>query len=527
MRKIIQVRYLLFVLLLFPLFIFRDYTPTNELKYLSIAEEAIENKSWFIFYNHDVMYSDKPPLFFWMLMIPRIITGEFHMWLMALYSLLPAIGVMAIMDRWFREQKIKHNEWTSNALLMTTAMFLGSAAIIRMDMLMTFFITLSLYIFFRMYSGKGKKRDKWLLPVWIFLALFSKGPMGVLVPVMSILVFLIIKKDIRSIGKYLGWRQWAIILGLTAVWFALAYREGGDDYIEGLLIKQTVGRGVNAIKHKEPVWYYVKNMIWMVAPWTIIYITAAWKGVKEKVYVNDIRAFFFTIILTTLVMLSVISSKIQIYMLPAFPFIVYLCSAWLSHFERTKAVKVATIITAGIIVLAFPTSFFIPKFIKYQYDSLLAIRLGMLLLSTGGVAAIYMAVEDRAVKGIRILGMSILGMFFVSAFGIKQFNKDLGLKYFAQQAQEFAEKENISNYAYYRYYTARNMDVYLGQHIYRIEDVAGLDSLNRLPYPTVLFVRDKELERNDEFSEWMEKIPESGSYYKYNWYVLGGEVVDE
>lgn len=516
-------RHLFYVLLLLPVFIFRDYTPTNELKYLSIAEEAIENNTWFTFYNQGKIYADKPPLYFWLIMIPRLITGEFHMWIMALFSLLPAAGVMAVMDKWFREEKVKHNPLASDILLATTLMFLGSALIIRMDMLMTFFITLSLYTFFKMYSGKAKPVHKWLLPLWIFMAVFSKGPIGVVVPVLSIIVFLVVKKDMRSIGKYLGWRQWLVMLGLAGIWFAMIYWEGGDEYLENLLVKQTVGRGVDAVKHREPFWFYLQNIVWMAAPWTLMYIAVAWKGIKEKVYArNDVRTFFFTVILTTLIMLSLFSSKLEVYMLPAFPFIVYICSAWLSRFEADKLVRVTVVVTAALFALVFPASFVIPRFVKFGYDSLLVIRMGMFLLFAGAVAAIWLVHKKHTSKGVAVLGGSLILMLSVSFFDIGQFNPEIGFGHYAKQARELAEREKINNYAYFHYYQAPNMNVYLGQRLYGIREIHELDSLDNLGYRTILFVRDKERRTVPGFAEWIADVPEAGRHSKYSWYVLGG-----
>ncbi len=65
MRKTLKISYdelgiFLFVLLaLFPMFLLRDFTPSNELRYLSIADEAIRDGHLFAFYDHGVQYADK------------------------------------------------------------------------------------------------------------------------------------------------------------------------------------------------------------------------------------------------------------------------------------------------------------------------------------------------------------------------------------------------------------------------------------------------------------------------------------
>ena len=44
---------------LLPAMLMRDFTPSNELRYLSIADEAIANGNIFAFYNHGLPYADK------------------------------------------------------------------------------------------------------------------------------------------------------------------------------------------------------------------------------------------------------------------------------------------------------------------------------------------------------------------------------------------------------------------------------------------------------------------------------------
>ena len=55
-------RYLILFILVIPVLILRDFTPNNELKYLSIVDEALRDGHFFTFYNQGEIYADKPPL---------------------------------------------------------------------------------------------------------------------------------------------------------------------------------------------------------------------------------------------------------------------------------------------------------------------------------------------------------------------------------------------------------------------------------------------------------------------------------
>ena len=97
-------RVFIFVFLaLLPVLFLRDYTPGNELRYLSIADEAIKNGSWITFSNHGEPYADKPPLYFWIIMAGKWLLGEHCMWFLSLFSLIPAFIIVSVMNRWVTE----------------------------------------------------------------------------------------------------------------------------------------------------------------------------------------------------------------------------------------------------------------------------------------------------------------------------------------------------------------------------------------------------------------------------------------
>ena len=91
---------MLMFLCLAPVMAMRDFSPGNELRYLSIADEAIANGDVFAFTNHGLAYADKPPLYFWLIMLCRLIFGTHSMFVLSLFSFIPAMVIIAVMDKW-------------------------------------------------------------------------------------------------------------------------------------------------------------------------------------------------------------------------------------------------------------------------------------------------------------------------------------------------------------------------------------------------------------------------------------------
>lgn len=315
---------------LLPMMAMRDFTPSNELRYLSIADEAIANGHLFAFYNHGIPYADKPPLYFWIVMLCRLLFGHHSCLALSMFSLIPAFAIVGIMDRWVMKGKSAMNRMSVAGMTLTCVMFLGTMVVLRMDMLMCLFIVLALWTFYRMYTGEGSRRqDSLTLPLWIFLALFTKGPVGLLMPPLAIAVFLAVKRDWKGFRKYLGLKTWGIIAALSAVWLTCVWLEGGLEYINNLLFKQTVGRAVNAFTHARPFWFYLVTILWCLAPYTLLLIGSFMasllpvrKAGAEKV--SDLEILFLCTIISTAAMLSSFSSKLPIYLVPVLPFCVYL-----------------------------------------------------------------------------------------------------------------------------------------------------------------------------------------------------------
>ncbi len=225
-----RLRYLpyVFLLALLPVMVLRDFTPSNELRYLSIADEASRDGRFFAFTNQGEPYADKPPLYLWIVMLGKTLFGGHRMWFLALFSFVPAMVILRTMDRWVRSELDERARFCGAMMLMSSALFLGLAVFLRMDMLMCMFITLALHTFWRIYSSPdgGSSRDRTLFPVFVFAALFTKGPVGVLVPLLSTVVFLAVTKRLRTLGRYWGLRSWAILSAGCALWFFMVWRHG-------------------------------------------------------------------------------------------------------------------------------------------------------------------------------------------------------------------------------------------------------------------------------------------------------------
>lgn len=486
--------YLLIALALLPICLLRDFTPDNELRYLSIADEALRDGHFFTFYNHGVQYADKPPLYLWIVMLGKLLLGTHSILFLALFSLIPALLICRVMDYWLTPFLNPQQRLSSLLVTATCGLFLGVAVFVRMDMLMTLFIVLALATFYEMYSlaaapeGEGSvpsarlHKKAWLLGFYVFMALFSKGPVGFLLPLLASLVFLVVEKQCRRIGLFWGWRTWIPLLAGCLFWFGGAWIEGGNTYMSNLLVHQTVDRAVNAFHHKEPFYYYLYILPAILTPWVFYIVGAVGGGAfcrKSRSAASPEEArlalFFVTVILTGLVMLSAFSSKLAIYLLPLLPFCAALAALWGRHFEQKRWLRLCAALPAllfALAALAYALLYLggagaavgLPAWV-FHWLPLCAV----LLL---GLCAVYSLVclhfPKGLHKGIHALTVGLLATLCVGGFFLPRINPHLGCADLCHRAVQLAREAPTAGFATYRMSRSESMDVFLHAQVRKL-----------------------------------------------------------
>ncbi len=455
-----------------PVFLLRDFTPSNELRYLSIADEALANHRFFAFTNHGVPYADKPPLYLWAVMLCRWVAGAHQMWLLSLLSFLPALGVACTLDRWVAREADGKVRALACVMLLTCGLFVGSAATLRMDMLMCLFIVLALREFWKMWKDEaGSRRARRLFPLYLFLAVFTKGPLGLLIPLAGTAVFLALSRSLKRFACYWGWRTWSVLLLGCVLWFGAVYAEGGADYLNNLVVHQTVGRAVNSFHHDEPFYYYAVSIWYCFAPWSLLIIGVVAVALCRKAVEGQLTRFFLAVAITTFVLLSCISGKLQIYFLPAMPLLVYAAALLLPRYRGNVWSRVALTVPAVVFALALPALLVVAPKVGVPYLTEGVVYAAAAVLSVSGVAALcllYGKVQTAEGQRRRTIGLPVccigFGMLLAVAVGgwaMPAINADTGFGVLCDKALEVADAQGVKDFRTWRISRSDNMDVYL------------------------------------------------------------------
>jgi len=412
--------YILIYAALFPILWFRSFTPANELRYLEIADEALKSGSFFSFSYHGIPYADKPPLYLWIVMLCKWVFGGHYMGILTLFSIIPAFIIAYIMYKWSQSELSEDTKHVGDLMLLTCGLFLGAGIVVRMDMLMTLFIVLALRCFYDIAVNRNNSiKQQILFPIYLFLAVFCKGPLGIAIPLVATLSFLIISRKISSFFKYWNWKTFSILLIGCSIWFFVVYVEGGGNYLYNLLFHQTFGRAYHSFHHSRPFYYYLQAASYSFLPWTLLIITTHIKGIWEK-GMSDLQKFYLCVSVPTLLLLSVISSKLAVYMLPMCPFLIYFSAIQLSKSKWNLWYAISIAIPAVALFFSIPALIVLIG----HMDSLNCWPFYFMaaILTVTGIYAFHLILHRQLINAIRILTLGLFIGIFIGGFGIEKIN---------------------------------------------------------------------------------------------------------
>lgn len=248
----------------------------NELKYFVITEEMLKNKNYMILHYFNELYPDKPPIYFWILAsIKNIFPKYFYPLSLIVGSLLPC-GIVGLIN--FKLVKLFWNKkmaYISTMVYITLPYIMGVSLFLRMDFLMTMFISMGIFLFFSFYYKKIPINRLTLLGFYLSLVLgvLIKGGAGIAIPLITILTFLYFEKNFKFLKEIKFKEGMLIILIILGIWlYGIFLNPQGEQYIKLLLGRETIGRMIKAKTHTKAIYYYLEQILLLMLPITLFFL---------------------------------------------------------------------------------------------------------------------------------------------------------------------------------------------------------------------------------------------------------------
>jgi 4-amino-4-deoxy-L-arabinose transferase-like glycosyltransferase len=270
-------------------------------------------------FNGEGFY-DKPVLFNWLGALSFELLGFTE-----LAARLPSavLGLASVLLTYLLGRKMFGSSvgFLGGLVLATSGLFMVLARAVQYDMVLTFFTTLALFLF---YSGvvdeKHRRRYFLLFYVAAAFAVLAKGPLGLVLPALVIGPYLLLTRQLRLLREMqIGWGV-LIVLAIASPWYILmAVRN--DDYLSHFFLGQNLGYFLSAeSRHPEPFYFYLLVLPGLLFPWTGFLPLAIYRPLRNRQSRSqDPIRFLLIWVIVIFFFFSLAVSKLETYLLPLFP----------------------------------------------------------------------------------------------------------------------------------------------------------------------------------------------------------------
>lgn len=318
-----------------------------EARYALVAREMLETGHWVLPHLGGEVYADKPPLLFWSIAFVSALGSGVTEWSARVPAAFAAVGVCLV--TWLMGVRLFSSltGLLAALVLATSGGFFWSGRQALPDMLLTLWTTGACWALCEWLTGKGRPAAV-IAGVCMGLATLTKGPVGLILPTLSGLMYLTIRRHflrpelrVRDILMCGG-----AFLGVTLTWFVPAVAQGGLEYAQATLLHHSLERYVKAWEHTAPWYFYLGAFPAEFLPWSLFLPQALIVGVSFRRHRGH-EGWWFALcwLVAILGFFSLSTGKRDIYILPAFPAAALLVGCGWSYWWRrvTDGVSVWTI----------------------------------------------------------------------------------------------------------------------------------------------------------------------------------------
>lgn len=236
----------------------------------------------------------------------------------------------------------------SGLILATTGEYFRVAHWVIVDGALTFFVMSSMGLFITGYLSANNRR-KLLCYVLFYisctLAFYAKGFVGIVIPGLSILVFLTAERNFRELLKMRLWLGFLIFVVMTLPWFIALWLQAGTEHLNVFLVHNHLQRffpagmagriSGSASGHHHPFYYYITEFPSGFLPWSVLLIPALYlafsKTGKSSTLSEKGHLFTKCWFFAGIIFFSIASTKRVLYLMPIFAPIAMLTALYIDY----------------------------------------------------------------------------------------------------------------------------------------------------------------------------------------------------
>ncbi len=361
----------------------------------------------------------KPLLMHWIAALFSLAAGGVSAFTVRLPSAIFAIGGMLVCYGYVRRLYDSTVAFLAALILGTTVQYLQAGTGSRVDMTLTFFLTVAFFEFIMIAEGLTRRRMTLYLA--ISCAILAKGPVGLALP------------GLVALGWMATQRRWDLLRTLKLIrgaivvaifgggWYAAAIYIGGMSFVRKQLIGENLVRFVGGASfhqgHQHPFFYVELALLLGFMPWTILFAVAAIGALRRPLTSNPRFAYLMTWFIAVLIFYSLATSKRGVYLLALYPALaailaIYLKEALRDPLPSLRFTTLAGWTAGGALVSAGALAIVSLAVLAVAPAQMLIFMAFWGISAPGFVPALQAAVRERWFLALAIpLGVELLGFY--------------------------------------------------------------------------------------------------------------------
>ncbi len=310
------------------------WTP-DEPRVAEVGREMALNSNWAVPTLDQKPFLEEPPLYYAAIGVVFKVLGTSSDKVVRIPSAIFAFG--GVLALFFLGNMLSgpRTGFLSAFVMAASGEYFRVAHWVIVDSALTCFIVCALTFFLTAYLSPNKGRRFLFYVLCYFsctLAFYAKGFIGVAIPGLAVLAFLIFDRNIKEVLKMHLWLGVAIFLAMTLPWFLSLYHQGGSEYLTVFLIHNHLERFAGgSTGHHQPFYYYLTQFPGAFLPWSPLLVPVFFRSFRKPRpfpgRLNKGLLFAQCWFIAGFLLLSVASTKRVLYLMPIFAPI-SLLTAW-------------------------------------------------------------------------------------------------------------------------------------------------------------------------------------------------------
>ena len=322
----------------------------DEAVYAQVSKEMLQSGSWLTPHWDYETWFHKPPLYMWITTTFYRLFQVNEFWSRAA-SAFSGVGLVIVTYLIGKFAYNKQVGFLSAVILLTSAAVVFQARFGTLDVMLTLFIYFSIYAYLHVREGN----QKWWYSFWVScaLAILTKGAAGLVVPI-TIAVALVL--DRRSVGLFSSryfWQGILLSLLIVAPWHLLMYLQHGQKFIDEYVSYHIIARAATALEGNTGTrTYYLEILRAHFSPWCYLLPFAFALSLKDIIKGKSQSSILLIVIVIVLVLYTLVPTKLQWYIMPAYPAMAILTAAlFLEACKYTESMAFTGLATAAFLLI--------------------------------------------------------------------------------------------------------------------------------------------------------------------------------